>query len=222
MSEARERILGRIRQALKSPTSSPHWLDEPVQSGPIFPLPARDEASLLERFKGELEAIHGELFLAADLDEGRRMVTALRERWGYRKLLALDQPSLRRFAGSGDDWNWLAGGNPTEWESADLGVTPVESLVAESGTVVISAATAGRAASVLPPAHLAIATADQLAPDLETAFERLRRQYGAALPSSASFISGPSRTADIEKILVLGAHGPRRLIVLVLPTGSLD
>lgn len=105
------------------------------------------------------------------------------------------------------------------WENFDLGITLAESLVTESGTIVVSAALSGRALSVLPPIHLVIATADQLVPDLDTAIARLRKRYPDRLPSSFSFISGPSRTADIEKILVLGAHGPKRLAVLLLPSG---
>ena len=69
--------------------------------------------------------------------------------------------------------------------------------------------------SVLPPTHYVVATRGQLVPDLDAAFAILRAR--GALPSAVSFVSGPSRTADIEKILVLGAHGPRRLAIVLLP-----
>ncbi len=90
---------------------------------------------------------------------------------------------------------------------ADLGVTGCECLVAQTGTIVVST----RALSVLPPVHLVIARPDQLVPDLAAAFALLRQRYNGRWPDALSFITGPSRTADIEKILVMGAHGPKRL-----------
>ena len=108
------------------------------------------------------------------------------------------------------------------WDSFPVGVTPAESLVAESGTIVVGTGIAGRALSVLPPIHLVVATCDQLVGDLETSIRRIRTRYPDRLPSSFTWISGPSRTADIEKILVLGAHGPRRLVLLLLPAAASD
>jgi L-lactate dehydrogenase complex protein LldG len=97
---------------------------------------------------------------------------------------------------------------------AELGVTACDCLVAQTGSVFVTTrAAGGRALSVLPPAHLVIARRDQLVPDLPAAFARLRARYGTHWPSALSLITGPSRTSDIEKTLVLGAHGPKRLAV---------
>ena len=102
-------------------------------------------------------------------------------------------------------------------EACDAGWTVCDALIAQTGTVLLSARSAGgRALSVLPPHHVVVATRDQLVPDLPAAFEVLSRDYGGELPSSLSFITGPSRTGDIERILVLGAHGPKRLTVLLV------
>lgn len=102
-------------------------------------------------------------------------------------------------------------------EGCDAGWTTCDALIAQTGTVLLSARGAGgRALSVLPPHHVVVATRDQLVPDLPAAFEVLSREYGSELPSSLSFITGPSRTGDIERILVLGAHGPKRLTVLLV------
>jgi L-lactate dehydrogenase complex protein LldG len=70
-----------------------------------------------------------------------------------------------------------------------------------------------RALSALPPVHLVVAHRPQIVTDLEAAIAVLRQQHGESWPSLISIISGPSRTADIEKVLVLGAHGPKRLAV---------
>jgi L-lactate dehydrogenase complex protein LldG len=86
--------------------------------------------------------------------------------------------------------------------------------VAQTGSIFVSTRSAGgRALSVLPPVHLVLARRDQLVPDLPAAFARLRQRHGGRWPSAVTMITGPSRTADIEKILVMGAHGPKRLVV---------
>jgi L-lactate dehydrogenase complex protein LldG len=61
-----------------------------------------------------------------------------------------------------------------------------------------------------------IAQADQLAPDLPAAFDLLQSKYRDSYPSFITFITGPSRTGDIERILVLGAHGPKNLTVILI------
>jgi L-lactate dehydrogenase complex protein LldG len=89
---------------------------------------------------------------------------------------------------------------------------------AEQGSILLTArSAAGRALSVFPPHHIVIAQESQLLPDLPAAFELLQRTYSADYPSLITFITGPSRTGDIERIQVLGAHGPRFLTIFFLP-----
>ncbi len=91
-------------------------------------------------------------------------------------------------------------------------VTGCDCLVAQTGSIFVSTRSAnGRAASVLPAMHLVVARREQIVPDLPAAFALLRQRYGRRWPSALTLITGPSRTADIEKILVMGAHGPKRL-----------
>jgi len=105
-----------------------------------------------------------------------------------------------------------ADGTGVPVREAELGVTPCDCLVAQTGSVVLTARSAGgRALSVLPPVHLVLARREQLVPDLDAALVLLRQRYGERWPSLMTVISGPSRTADIEKVLVMGAHGPKRL-----------
>ena len=102
-------------------------------------------------------------------------------------------------------------------EGCDAGITGCEALVAQTGSILVSSATCGgRGLSVLPPVHLVIATADQVVATLGDALEEARQRHAGRLPSMLSFITGPSRTGDIERILVLGAHGPRELIVIIV------
>jgi L-lactate dehydrogenase complex protein LldG len=90
-------------------------------------------------------------------------------------------------------------------------------LVAQTGSVLITSRSAGgRALSILPPHHVVIAQREQLVADLPAAFEALRQKYGKNPPGMISFVTGPSRTGDIERILVLGAHGPKKLTIFLV------
>ena len=102
-----------------------------------------------------------------------------------------------------------------ELESCDAGITECDALIAQTGSILVTSRSAGgRALSVLPPHHIVIARREQLLADLPDAFALLESKYAADYPSFISLITGPSRTGDIERILVLGAHGPKRLTVL--------
>jgi L-lactate dehydrogenase complex protein LldG len=99
----------------------------------------------------------------------------------------------------------------------DVGISECDALVAQTGTVVVTSRSAGgRALSCLPPHHVVLAKREQLIPDLPAAFKLLKSKYGANYPSMISFITGPSRTGDIERILVLGAHGPKKLTIFCI------
>ncbi len=144
---------------------------------------------------------------------------------GVRDVLALlspgdifvqDSPDLRRMAKKWSEERsiqWSSEGAPKE--SSQATITACEALVAQTGSVLVSTACGGRAASVVAPVHIVVATIDQLVPDLDAALARVQERGIVSLNSYLCLITGSSRTADIEKILVMGAHGPRRLIVFL-------
>jgi L-lactate dehydrogenase complex protein LldG len=102
-------------------------------------------------------------------------------------------------------------------ESCDAGITECDALIAQTGSVLVTGRSAGgRALSVLPEHHVVLARREQLLGDLPEAFALLKKKYSASYPSFISLITGPSRTGDIERILVLGAHGPKKLTILCL------
>ena len=104
-----------------------------------------------------------------------------------------------------------------ELEQCDAGISECDALVAQTGSVLITGRSAGgRALSVLPPHHIVLVKREQMVSDIPAAYAVLRQKYGANWPSFMSFITGPSRTGDIERILVLGAHGPKRLTVFLV------
>ena len=101
-------------------------------------------------------------------------------------------------------------------EACQASLTECDALIAQTGSILVTTTSAGgRALSVLPPHHVVLARRDQLLPDLSAAFALLKQRYSPNYPSFITFITGASRTGDIERILVLGAHGPRKLTVLV-------
>jgi L-lactate dehydrogenase complex protein LldG len=102
-------------------------------------------------------------------------------------------------------------------KSAKTGLTTCEFLVSRTGSIVVSSAQgSGRRMMVFPEIHMVIAFASQLAPELKDALSWTRKKYEDGMPSLVSLITGPSRTADIEKTLVMGAHGPRELYVFFI------
>ena len=101
-------------------------------------------------------------------------------------------------------------------EQMQAGITTCEYLVARTGSVIVSTATSnGRKMHAYSPVHVVIAREEQLVAQLEDALILLQEKYKSDLPSAITVITGPSRTADIEKTLVMGAHGPKELIIFV-------
>lgn len=99
----------------------------------------------------------------------------------------------------------------------DLGITGVQAALAETGTMVMSSADQqGRGLSLVPADHLAVVKASQILPDMIDYWASIAGKVAKDLPSSIAFITGPSKTADIEGVLITGVHGPSRVVVLVV------
>jgi len=104
-----------------------------------------------------------------------------------------------------------------DFEEAEVGFTLCEALIARNGSILLSNGNmAGRRLSIYPPVHIVLAYSSQLVLDIKDGLKLIKNKYGNALPSMITNVTGPSRTADIEKTLVLGAHGPKELFVLLL------
>jgi L-lactate dehydrogenase complex protein LldG len=104
-----------------------------------------------------------------------------------------------------------------DFDLAEVGFTLCEALIARNGSILLSnAGMAGRRLSIYPPVHIVLAYTSQIVTDLKDGFKLLKSKYGNQLPSMISNVTGPSRTADIEKTLVMGAHGPKELFVFLL------
>ncbi len=106
-------------------------------------------------------------------------------------------------------------------ENCDASITGCEALIARHGTIVFSSRQGGnRKSFIVPPINIVVATNQQLVGDPGEVFRYLKIKYGDAMPSWITFVTGPSRTADVEKKLVQGAHGPKELYLFMLDTSS--
>lgn len=97
------------------------------------------------------------------------------------------------------------------------GITRCDFLIARFGSVMVSSGiSSGRRMFVFPETHIVIAAMSQVVPELKDAIRGLKKKYISNFPSQVTVITGPSRTADIEKTLVMGAHGPKELLVFMV------
>jgi L-lactate dehydrogenase complex protein LldG len=231
MSE-RENIIGRIREALAvaAPVPGSHGSEsKALIAGPQTSLlpNAADHRRVMPAAgltpEQQLELLTKN---AADLRADFRLVKNLQELADELKRLAAKEgwQSVASHRGELTSTAAQAVGLPVlftddsfdkrELARCDVGLTECDALVAQTGTVVVTNRSAGgRALSVLPPHHVVLAQRRQILPDLPAAFALLREKYGVNYPSMISLITGPSRTGDIERILVLGAHGPKKLTI---------
>ena len=206
---SRELILGRIRAGLKTPVEAPHT---PAAARPFF----EPIGSPLERFLQECKANLMELTLTEDSSASALQLGSLLASLPPGEIFVQDHPTLHQLieaAAVTREIRWSSQGGPREVSQATI--TLAEALVAQTGSIFVSAACGGRGATVVAPVHIVFATTDQLVPDLKTALGNASRNGILANNSYACMISGSSRTADIEKILVQGAHGPIRLAVIL-------
>lgn len=99
----------------------------------------------------------------------------------------------------------------------DVSITGCEALVARTGSILLSSAQpGGRTVSVYAPVHICIAYVSQLVYDIKDALQFIKDKYKDQLPSLITFATGPSRTADIEKTLVVGVHGPKEVYLMLV------
>jgi L-lactate dehydrogenase complex protein LldG len=209
---SRERILERIRTGLRTVVA-----DSPDvgSHGEIF-APVNNP---LERFQQECVANLMECVLTADCAASARQFSKVLELIPEGEVFVQDDPALRRLvelAAPERLIRWSSQGAPSEASQAT--VTLAEALIAQTGSILVTASCGGRGASVVAPCHIVYANVAQLVPDLATALRDVAPQGTLDRNSFACVISGSSRTADIEKILVQGAHGPRRLVVILQTT----
>lgn len=220
MSES-EHIFARIREGLSVKAHAHHGSGLPTTAEHRSVMPSagatlNEQFALFARNASDLKATFKLVKDEADLTAELKALSAT-EKWqrvathqgqlAQTQISALGLPTLVT-----DD-----GYDKHELEQCDVGISECDALIAQTGTVLVTSKTAGgRALSCLPPHHVVLARRDQMVADLPAAFALVKQRYAGDYPSMISFITGPSRTGDIERILVLGAHGPKQLTIFCL------
>ncbi len=217
MTKSREHIKNNIAAALKSailPGASPEC--------PSHTVPRATGG--LEQFQAEAEKLSARVTRVASAQRAAQKVAELFREHDWQRVLA---------------WTWeeigceglgnvltdagvevLHEASISELAVIPVGLTGADAALADTGTLVLRNGW-GRSplASLLPPVHIAVLDASRILPDMPTYFESLTSQGGAVkhvqATSNLVFISGPSRTADIEQTLTLGVHGPRELLIVL-------
>jgi L-lactate dehydrogenase complex protein LldG len=233
LPDQREAVFARIREALRQP--APHRHAEhsnPDHADGSHVAPGSDAfqawlpavgASLEERIKLFAEnaaQLKADFRAVPSLDEAARQLAALAVENKWKRVATHGESAAAGLAGKLDlpVINTDSGYAIADLEQSDAAITGCDALVAQTGSVLVTSLSAGgRALSVLPPHHVVIAQRGQVVADLASALKLARRRYAPKWPSFLSFITGPSRTGDIERILVLGAHGPKKLTIFLLP-----
>jgi len=220
----REEIIGRIREALRLVAQSPGHRDAPDKNRPIgasprdwLPSVPSDSESQIEAFARCSADLKTRFIQVNSLAEASAQVNKIGRAEGWNLVASHRAPILEEaLSNIGLPVLYIENTN-ADPERADVGITGCDALVAQTGSILLTARSAGgRALSVLPPHHLVIARESQVIADLPAAFELLREIYGDNFPSFMTLITGPSRTGDIERIVVLGAHGPKTLTVILV------
>ena len=200
----REKVLKKIRSA-QVKSNFRMDLKEPDMKRFVF---KRPEENLIETFAKEFSKNHGKfIYCQNNTDMVGQMRTLINEsKW---KHVFCTEEKLRYLL---NDTSIRYKYDLKDFADAQVSITGCLCLVARTGSVLLStAADKSRKLSVYPPIHIVVAYYDQIYFDLEDALKYFRTQSEDGYPSMLSIISGPSRTADIEKTLVLGAHGPKNL-----------
>jgi L-lactate dehydrogenase complex protein LldG len=195
VTPAKENILKRIRQALSNPVPLPFPQSE--GNNAVFH-PATDSLDVV--FAQEFTNMQGKFVYCINEAEMQQQLQQL-----------IAQKQWTKIYCNTDKWN-AAFSNTINLPGCDASITGCEFLVARTGTIVMSAAQqSGRTVSVYAPIHICIAYTSQLVYDIKDALQSLKEKYTGNIPSLITFATGPSRTADIEKTLVTGVHGPKEV-----------
>ena len=207
ITTSKEKLLKKIRKALLEKRDNPY---PNLEDLPHYP-PNDELPEVL--FAEEFTAAAGQFVFCEDEIQFIDILLNLAEERKWRKIYCWEPPLqdiLHKY-----DYPFFE--TDKDFDQAEVGFTLCDALIARNGSILLSnAGMAGRRLSIYPPIHIVLAYTSQLALDLKDGFKLIKNKYGNQLPSMITTVTGPSRTADIEKTLVMGAHGPKELFVFLL------
>lgn len=188
--------------ALATPTPLPFPQAEGKEN-PVQP-PAQD---LVVEFAEQFSALQGKFVFCLDESELEQSLQKLFFQNQWTKIYCSEEKFQRLLAPATLH---------ADIASCDVSITSCEVLVARTGSFILSSRHQGRVPSVYAPVHICVAYTSQLVYDVKDGLERIKAKYGDRLPSFITLATGPSRTADIEKTLVVGVHGPKEVYCFVI------
>src|SRR6201996_617160 len=207
ITTSKEKLLKKIRKALLEKRDNPY---PNLEEQPLY---AEEEELLEVVFAEQFTAVSGQFVFCEDDVQFIENLLNLAEERKWHKIYCWE-PALQDILAR---YEYPFFETDKDFEEAHVGLTLCEALIARNGSILLSnSGMAGRRLSIYPPIHIVLAYTSQLVPDLKDGFKLIKTKYGNQLPSMISVVTGPSRTADIEKTLVLGAHGPKELFVFLL------
>ncbi|TKK66587.1 lactate utilization protein B/C [Ilyomonas limi] len=204
--QSRTSILNKIRQALKQ--SVPVPFPQTDENSSVFTPPQQDiEVEFAENFT----KLQGRFSFAGSVDEVVVQLQTLIRARGWTAIYCREEALISTLQQHGFAQTFTA-----DLANCDAAITTCEQLIARAGSIVMSAAQqSGRTVSVYAPVHICIAYTSQLVYDISDALKNIQLKY-PQLPSLITLATGPSRTADIEKTLVVGIHGPKEVFCLLV------
>ena len=213
-NEARQAILDSIRSHLAA--SLPFDLREQTEPSAVAPGKSQSQISPVNSFKQNLESVGARCEIASSdtdiADALTRIITELKAQ----RLAISDHPEVKRLLYLTDLEIEELGIAPNAADifRFDVGITTAQAAIAETGTLVLdSTHERHRLVSLVPPVHIALVNASTICETVGDALSLLRKQND--ISPAVTFITGPSRTADIELTLTVGVHGPQALYVII-------
>ncbi len=210
VSSSKEKILKKIREALSNPVPLPFPKSE--GAGSVFQ-PQTEDLEII--FAEEFSKLMGKFAFCVNEKDLKMQVESLVKEKKWDHVYCVERNIQKIFEGS-------VPLNQSTLADCDASITSCQYLIARTGAIVMSSRQeSGRTASAYAPVHICIAYVSQLVYDTRDALKLIKEKYGNSLPSFITFAAGPSRTADIEKTLVVGVHGPKEVYLFLVDEPSL-
>jgi len=205
-SPSKERILARIREGLNKSDK----INNPPSEGKIFSKIDDDE---VVAFAENFNKTAGKLIFCSKKEDFFDKLFEFKQQEKLEKIYCWGDELSTDIQNSGID---IITDKENFLKDCEAGITLCESLVARTGSIMLSSRIGGgRSLSIFPPTHIVVAYTSQVVKEIEESLIKVSGAY-ERFPSMISLTSGPSRTADIEKTLVMGAHGPKELILFLI------
>lgn len=206
---SKEKILKKVRAALIFKSKSKYAnidLDSNVYTQP----PATE--SILETFAKSFTEAGGQFVVCDNKFDFIDKLITLIDRKKLKNMFCGEEELQEMLIDSGINHLHLK----DQLSKASVSLTSCEALIARTGSVLVTSAKNSRILTIYPNTHLVIAYSSQVVMEIKDGLQVLKNRYGKNIPSMLSFITGPSRTSDIERKLVTGAHGPKELFVFII------